>query len=280
MILGKNDSDRHFELQQIKDIGAQYIRVDLPYYSDGSTVDFDRVANDAIDNYGLEVMPILFGTTGPVSASTAQAFAQAQAARWAGKIWMFELMNEPNTNGWTGTQYGQAVMAAYKGLKAGNPNAVLIVGALGNNGTTDMVKFVQDMYATFGGKRYMDYFSMHLYDDPDLVGPGSERNEWYWGFYSNPCVRSIMDANGDADIPIISTETGLCSSDNGVVTDYYNESNQAAVTGKDFDHLTNYPILPSFAVYTMIDWDHPEWGLLRADNTQKPAWAVYQERAK
>jgi hypothetical protein len=90
-------------------------------------------------------------------------------------------------------------------------------------------------------------------------------------FHFSPSVRSVMDAHGDADIPIASTETG------GPVTTY-GEAGQASIVAHDFDALSD-PRLAFILVYSMLDDDVPGFGLLRPDRTQRPAWAVYKNRA-
>jgi len=274
----------------MKAVGAQYVRVDLDsgVANNGA---FDAVVTDALAR-GLQVMAILFSTTGPVDPATAQAFAQQQAAKLAGKVTMFEFCNEPNSNGWTGTQYGKALVAAYNGMKAGNPNGIMIAGAMG--GSSNMLTFVNAMYAA-GAKGHFDYFSMHLYDDPDNTinwGYGTDTNwqvwsMWPWALFpnagtSNTCVRQIMDANGDQAIPIISTEMGLAATnpETGVSDAYYNETNQVTVINHDFDHLFSGDIA-SIAIYRMVD-DPNElgaYGLDRADHTRRPAWDAYYARA-
>jgi hypothetical protein len=285
--LNRNDSDLDFELTQCVLIGAEYIRVDL--YPDW-VGQFDRVRL-AAEAKGLQVMPILFGSERPVDPSTAQTFAQQQASRLAGHVWMFEFVNEPNTNGWTGAVYAQALIAAYHGLKAGNPNAIMIAGAMGNPGNqAAYLQWVRDLYAN-GAKDHFDYFSVHLYEDPSHRD--ASWNAWDWVFYTSPCVRSIMDDNGDQAIPIISTETGLPTvTSSGVTNEYYNETNQAMVVDHDFNHLgtglsNQQGSVASFAIFAMMD-DTMEWG--RADgygltyapfnSGVKPAWTTYQRRAK
>jgi hypothetical protein len=167
-------------------------------------------------------------------------------------------------------------------LKAGNPDAIMIAGALATaiDKVTCVVNWVSGLYAA-GAKGHFDVFSVHLYDDPDIR---ADWNLWDWTFYPSSynnytTVRSIMDSKGDQAIPIISTEAGLpVHSSDAPDFHYYNETNQAVVIGHDFDHLASGQIA-SFAIYTMMDDDVPGFSLLRADLSQRPAWGVYQERA-
>jgi hypothetical protein len=90
-------------------------------------------------------------------------------------------------------------------------------------------------------------------------------------FHFPTSVRSVMDANGDAAIPIGATEAG------GPVTTY-GEDGQAKIVSHDFDALSD-PRLAFVCVYSMMDDDVPGFGLLRADRTQRPAWPVYKSRS-
>ena len=280
-LLTESVTDRRRQLDEIKAVGAQYVRVDL---GTGDTDQFDAVLADAKVR-GLQVMAILFGTTGYVSPSDAYTFAEAQASRLASNVTMFEFCNEPQSNGWNGTAYGGSLIGAHNGLKAGNPNAIMIAGALGSP-VSGVPQFVLDMYAA-GAKGHFDVLSLHLYDDPDTRG---DWNMWDWAFYTSPCVRSIMDSNGDSAIPIISTETGLPSVDpgTGLPDADYNETKQATVCGHDFDHIgtgltSDLGSTASMCWYNMVDDNPPAGvcdGLLHSDYSKKPAWYIYQSRAQ
>ena len=95
----------------------------------------------------MEPLLVLFGTSKPISPSTAASFAGAQAAKWKGKVRLYEFANEPDLNGWDGTNYAQALIPAYNAIKAADPNAIVLAGALwkGNGGP---VKWVTDMRCT------------------------------------------------------------------------------------------------------------------------------------
>jgi hypothetical protein len=266
----------------------------------------------AAEAKGLQVMEILSYGDGYISPTDAYNFMHDQALRLKGHVWMFEFTNEPNYPGtpWTtdgtaftgGKRYGQSLIQAYLGMKAGNPDAIMIAGALSSMGAHNewITNWVKGIYAAgaHGGHGF-DVFSMHLYEEPNDIG--NDWNCWCWAFYpnqytNNTCVRDIMNANGDSDIPIISTETGIPSinwqSGAPVVDSVYNEANQAVVVGHDFDHLFNVHDIASFAIFTMAD-DTMQFkdasGNVAPDgygliywpfkSGVKPAWYVYQQRA-
>jgi hypothetical protein len=215
----------------------------------------------------MEPMLVLFGTSGVVSPSTVAAFAGSQAAKWKGRVRLYELMNEPDLHGWTGTTYAKALIPAYDAIKAADPNAVVIAGALWV-AAGGPVKWVSDMYDA-GAKGHFNILSLHLYEDPFATG---DWNEWNMAFHMNPSVRSVMDAHGDQAIPIGATEAG------GPV-DKHGEDGQAVIVGHDFDALAADPRLAFVCVYAMMDDATPGFGLLRPDRSRRPAWTVYQSRA-
>ena len=219
-------------------------------------------------------MLVLFGTTGPISAASAASFAGAQAAKWQGRIRLFELANEPDQNGWTPEQYTADLKAAYVAVKAANPNAIMIAGALWKweagstaNPSGGAREWVSRMYQA-GAKGYFDALSLHLYDDPDDHGSW---NLWDQAFTMSTTVRSIMDANGDQSIPIVSTESG------GPATKY-GEAGQATIVAHDFNHLYAGQIR-MLLVYNMLNDDVPGFGLLRDDRSRRPAWSTFQSQA-
>ena len=262
-ILTRSPADQAYELDQIKAIGAKIVRFDS---TPGNQAQVDSVVAGVLAR-GMEPMLILFGTTRPVSPATAASFAGSQAAKWKGRVRLYELANEPDLNGWNGTNYAQALIPAYDAIKAADPNAIVIAGALWK-GAGGPVQFVTDMYNA-GAKGHFDILSLHLYDDPFAAGSW---NIWNMAFHATPSVRSVMDAHGDAAIPIGATEAG------GPVTTY-GESGQASIVGHDFDALAADPRLAFVCVYSMLDDDVPGFGLLRPDRTPRPAWSVFKSRA-
>jgi hypothetical protein len=265
-ILQRSDADRAFELDQIKAAGGGIVRTcSLP----GNQAVVDKFVSEVLAR-GMEPLLILWCTTGPISGSTAAAFAASQAAKWKGRVRLYEFANEPDLNGWNGTTYGKTLIPVYDAIKAADPNAIVIGGALWT-GAGGPVKFVTDMYNA-GAKGHFDILSLHLYDDPFAVGSW---NIWNMAFHFSPSVRSVMDAHGDSAIPIASTESG------GPTTKY-GEAGQATIVGHDFDALNSDPRIAFILVYSMMDdvvTAQPGFGLLRPDLSHRPAWDVFHSRA-
>jgi Cellulase (glycosyl hydrolase family 5)/Bacterial Ig domain len=262
-ILTRSASDQAFELDNIKAAGAKLVRFDsLP----GNQTQVDSVV-DGVRARGMESILVLFGTTGVVSPSAAASFASSQATKWKGRVRLYEFTNEPDLHGWNGTNYAQALIPVYNAIKAADPNAIVIAGALWK-GAGGPVQFVTDMYNA-GAKGHFDVLSLHLYDDPFAAGTW---NIWNMAFHMSPSVRSVMDAHGDQAIPIGATEAG------GPIGTY-GENGQATIVGHDFDALANDPRLAFVCVYSMMDDDVTGFGLLRGDRSKRPAWSVYANRA-
>jgi hypothetical protein len=262
-ILTRSAADQSFELDQIKAIGAKIVRFDsLP----SNQTQADSVVSGVLAR-GMEPMLILFGTTPPVSPSDAAAFAANQAAKWKGRVRLYEFTNEPDLHGWSGTAYARSLIPAYNAIKSVDPNAIVIAGALWT-GADGPVQFVTDMYNA-GAKGHFDILSLHLYDDPFAAGTW---NIWNMAFHMTPSVRSVMDAHGDTAIPIGATEAG------GPVTKY-GEDGQAKIVADDFSALKADSRLAFVCVYSMMDDEVPGFGLLRPDRTQRPAWAAYKTAA-
>ena len=261
-ILTRSAADQKFELDQIQQIGAKLVRFDsLP----GNQSQVDTVVNGVLAR-GMEPILVLFGTTGPVSPATAAAFASSQATKWKGRVRLYEFTNEPDLHGWTGTNYAKSLIAAYDAIKAADPKAIVIAGALWT-GAGGPVKFVTDMYDA-GAKGHFDILSLHLYDDPFAAGTW---NIWNMAFHMSPSVRSVMDAHGDQSVPIGATEAG------GPVNKY-GETGQAAIVNHDFDAIQD-DNLAFICVYSMMDDEVPGFGLLNPDRSRRQAWNVYASRA-
>jgi hypothetical protein len=271
--LFRTAADRAFELDQIAAAVNGHPAVVRMDSTPGNQPYLDSWVVDARAR-GLEPMLLLFSNMSPVAPQTAANFAAAQGTKWKGKIRLYEFANEPDLNGWTPEQYTASLKATYVALKTADPNAILISGALWKwdagptaNPSGGAREWVKRMYAA-GAKGYFDMLSLHLYDDPDDHGSW---NLWDQAFTMSPSIRSIMDANGDRSVPIVSTESG------GPATKY-GEAGQATIIDHDFNHLYAGQIRMCL-VYTMLNDDVSGFGLLRDDRSRRPAWYTLQSRA-
>ena len=129
-----------------------------------------------------------------------EAYTRQVPAHYKGKIDYYEVSNEPHIPGATAAEYVQALQVAYRGIKAGNPQAQ-VVGLGGMVAGDGLINEVLKL----GGGKYCDAISIHGY------------NLTTWATVDGPetlqkSVRSLRDllkANGFAEaMPIWDSETG------------------------------------------------------------------------
>ncbi len=150
----------------------------------------------------------------PMFARYAAAFAE----RYAGAIDELIIWNEPNLSFEWGFQpvdaarYVRLLQAAYPAIKAANPAAVVLAGALaptleprGSSAGLNDLDFLRDMYATGAGD-YFDSLAVHTYgllEAPEAEPAGDGLN-----FRRVELLREIMLENGDGHKSISITEAG------------------------------------------------------------------------
>lgn len=155
------------------------------------------------------------GSPGGADLGAVEAFYREMASYAKGTVVAYEILNEPNLPfEWGGPPdpagYTAFLKAAYNGVKAGDPSALVIGGGPSPNtggygGTIEDTDFLNGMYAA-GAKGYMDIMGIHNYGgntsperDPGDCGICFRRAELY---------RQLMVRQGDAGTPIWATEYG------------------------------------------------------------------------
>jgi hypothetical protein len=184
--------------------------------------DYDNILKAA----RAEDMPLVLRVDGvPAWAGGSPAGANLDAVRdfyeetaryGADTVIAFEILNEPNLPlEWGGPPSGAAytafLKAAYRGIKKGNPDALVIGGGPSPNtggfgGTIEDVDFMNAMYDA-GAKGSFDIMGIHNYggnteperDPHDCGGICFRRAELY---------RQLMVERGDGKTPIWATEWG------------------------------------------------------------------------
>jgi hypothetical protein len=168
-------------------------------------------------------------------------YVQGQAAAGIGRVEAYEIGNEPNldwawSEGASGTEppnpaeYVAALKKAYECIKAVDPDAIIVSGALATVGPYDKetdppaypnawndLKFLQAMY-DHGAKDYFDAFGSHPYGFffPPEQDPGGWADNPVHGYmYVDGLAfrraeqqREVMVANSDADKQMWTTEWG------------------------------------------------------------------------
>ena len=150
------------------------------------------------------------GKPSKTDAGAVEAFYAALSTHGKGTIVAYEILNEPNLPfEWGGdpspSGYAQFLKAAYRGVKKGDPSALVLGGGLSPAAQIDDLEFLRGMYAA-GVKGSMDAVAVHNYggnfepeQDPGNCSICFRRAEHY---------RQIMVDAGDAATPIWATEFG------------------------------------------------------------------------
>ena len=156
-------------------------------------------------------------------------FVAAVADRYRGQITYYQVWNEPNGNEEWGKQdvdpeaYTQLLCNAYGRIKAADPTAVVLAGALtptvANNGSNmnDLI-FLERMYAA-GAAACFDVFSAQGYGL--WSGPTDQRlRPTVINYPHNLFLRDIMVRHGDGNKPIWISEVGWNAVPEGIAPNF------------------------------------------------------------
>ena len=259
------------------------------------------------------------GGHSPADPTKLGDFFRFLASRYQGKVQAFETWNEQNLAG----EWGQGRLcgnfpgeflalqkAAYEGVKAGNPQAIVVFPALTPTGhgdcnaALDDVVYLDRLYQETGGqiKQYFDVMGAHPsgYNSPpgDGVGrstaPGSGfRNHDSFFFLRFTQLREVMLKHGD-DKPMWFTEFGwsVCDPNNRVPHYEYcgdnSEEERAAYFDQAFQMLwEQYPYVQVAIVWNLnfraiVPETDEKWGfgLVNADWSTTPAYDVLKGMPK
>ncbi|SNT01177.1 cellulase family glycosylhydrolase [Rhodococcoides kyotonense] len=252
----------------------------------------DRVVDAALER-GIEVLAILdytpewaaadpqLGLTSkPASAEEYGQYAGQVAQHFSGRVQHYEIWNEPNGKvffaPWADPElYAAMLQQAYTQIKAVDPDAVVVGGAIGavgdNENTMNGLTFLQRMYQA-GAQGYFDVLSVHPYSYPGtLVGTES---------IPDGALRMIADMrremlhNGDDQKQIWATEFGSPTDVGAGIT----EDRQGELMSSFIHEWSQLPYAGPMYVHEirdrLADSQNPEdnFGVLRRDFTPKPAY--------
>ena len=286
------------EITGISGTGARWLRTALHWRDvepiEGGVDDWskaDRIVTDA-QAAGISVIFNIAGApdwagaaaAGEFGDSPAQygAFAAKVAARYAGRVRVFELGNEPNHINYvthpSAVVYAEILRAAYTAIKAVDPGAFVLTGGLGGtragNGNIDGATFAAQLYEA-GAKNFFDGISYHPYTYPMMASV--EATVGGRGWSRMLLVRQTMVQNGDAAKPIWITEVGAPTAGTNSVT----EAEQRAILHDAFDLWQTYSWGGVMCWFTYQDkgtdtTTHKDWfGLVDSTGQIKPAYAAY-----
>ncbi len=297
-LYGMSEADIDKTLDTLQSIGVQNVRIFVPWAFvepaqgtyDWSYVD-EVVDAAAARNMGvlaeINATPAWASTSGnfPPGSGTPNAtdfagFASAVATRYGNDISAYEIWNEPNSiqfsNPIDPVAYAKLLQAAYPAIKAANPNATVIAGAVGatlsfGSWTLDPTTFISEMYAA-GAEGYFDALSFHPYNETTEFSAGA-------GVANSPltqlnAIYALMAANGDATKQIWITEYGLSTAD---VT----QQTQANFIQDILNTWQTLTYAGPIFIYTAQDGTSTDpqgtYGIYEADWTPKLAVAVIQQ---
>ena len=272
---------------------------------------YDRVAA-AVQSHGLRALAIIDYTPAwarqascsgtamcaPADPAAYGRFARAAAAHYVPYgMHTWEIWNEPNNLNYyqpaaNPVAYTALLKAAYPAIKQVDPeSSVLTAGtspAATGGGYMSPPDFVRGLYAA-GAKGYFDAVAHHPYTWP--YSPAWTNPDGAWGQLT--AIHAIMSANGDGNKKIWITEFGAPTggpgglASNGFSTveggdDHVTDALQAKIL-TDAVHLEEgLPWVGPLFWYTYQDGGTSSntvenfFGLIRADGSHKPAYAVFQ----
>ena len=152
------------------------------------------------------------------------------ASRYGDQVQSYELWNEPNLAGnWDGTvapwEFVELLGAGYRGVKRGNPNAIVVSGGLSPTGVNlegvamDDVAYLEAMYQYRDGivRNFYDVLGLHSYgynnapgDTPDNYTTSGTTYKHHWSFYFRRFENhwDVLQKYGDTGKNIWLTEMG------------------------------------------------------------------------
>jgi polysaccharide biosynthesis protein PslG len=224
-----SDADRQAIYSKLASAGVTWVRIDVgwagvepspgQFQNNGYTQLADTAVNEA-RAAGLKVLIVFWWSptwannggsraTPPTDPNTyAQAIGWA-AQHFAGRVSAWEVWNEPNeTDFWTGSpaQYSALLRAAYPAVKAGDPNATVVLAGPAYNDTN----WLGGVYAG-GVSGAFDVLATHPYMSPASSPPETADDGSIYNLSHVAAVKAMMNAHGDGAKPIWFTEFGWSS---------------------------------------------------------------------
>ena len=199
----------------------------------------------------------------PLSLRDYFRFCREMAARYAGRVWFWEIWNEPNIGFFEGTaaDYADLLKAGALGVLAGNPKAYVVFG-----GMAGVDRPFLDLCYQHGVADYFDVMAAHPYQWGTTFNDG-------WFFDKLEMLRATMSAWADGPKPIWLNEVGWSTGDPGIT-----EEIQARLLVQCFVSALSREDLGVERVfwYCVKDWGGPGHGVYADDGHKKPAWYAYQ----
>lgn len=251
----------------------------------------------------------------PSDPSTYQVFMQAVSSHYKGKVAAYEIWNEQNLSREAGpgnvdpSHYLPILEAGYNGVRAGDPSALVLLGAPSPTGVNsaeamDDVQWLNGLYALNGGeaKGFYDAVSAHPsgFSNPPDCTPETPQCSLSGGWNNDPSFfafsrvaqyRDVMVRNGESGKKIWFSEFGYCSAETPPSGYEYCKSltaqNQADFLVGAFTKARALDYVGGMIVWNLnfqlaVPATDEKWGfsVLRNDWSPRPAYSALAQMPK
>jgi len=249
---------------------AEMVADGVKYYrTDTNCTSYELTAIQAVESAGIQDDAII---ENPCAGDTpadfaAQSTAVVNTLKPYG-VHIFEVMNEPNCNNVSASDYTAILKASYVAIKAADPSATVLAGGLcPAGGSNEPYTYLTAMYAD-GAQGYFDAANDHPYSFPD--SPSQTSDSWNpWSYLGQ--LHQIMAANGDGNKQIWLTEFGCpTGTDGGYPADCTDTTEGQQIT-QAFSQARQLGFIGPLFIYSWQDSDSADgdFGLYTSNGTAK-----------
>jgi hypothetical protein len=299
-VLSRDWDQRDDLLDQIKESGSRWVRVDLDWCT------LEQVGAGRVDVAYQERLDLLTsaareldlrllvqlscaprwagGTDAnsyPTDVGQVERIARYLGDRYRGRVAAWEIWDEPNCVGGcpngSPEQYVEVLKAAYRGLKGSDGDTTVVGG--GTNGND--VEWLRRMYAA-GAAGWFDALAVHTFQEPASAAPDAPSGNNAYRLSTLPRVREVMLANGDGARSIWLTEFGWTTARTGPRSGV-SDSNQAQFLRQAVRQIdAQYPYVSTAIWYYLRDRDDAtpyenNFGLIHVRGSVKPSFGALQK---
>ena len=190
------------------------------------------------------------------------SFARVIVDRYKASVPCWEMWNEQDIGFFKGSisQYADLLKAGYTGAKVADPKCRVLFG-----GTAGVdIPFTKSVYEC-GAKDYFDVFAVHPYQWAPVFN-----EEAFISQLSD--LRRLMNSEGDTHKEIWLTELGWATNDKNIPEDVQARLlTEVMVTTLS---LKEMGVTKAFW-FCVRDWGGPGYGIIRPDDTHKPAFTSF-----
>lgn len=289
------------EFEDYANLGVRWLRVDFwwglvePTRGGGyNWTKIDKVVATAA-SHGIDIIGVLNVAAANkqswvdsrfASATTRAdfaAFAKAAAAHFGSSVDHWEILNEPNMQGITPSNYAQLLKTVYPAIHSVSPGDTVITGGLAAAPTTTAsvvgaVDYLKGIYAAGAGNAF-DAVGYHPYSWPLMPSDPQVWNGWQM---MEDGIRGTMVANGDSGLQIWMTEFGAPTAGSSKAV---TQAAQSAMLSEAYALAQNKSWAGPILWFTYEDGESPgteaNWfGLLEASGARKTVYGTFQSIAR